>query len=503
MKIIDIGICINNNDPKGIGRIRYIPYGQYKSEIERAVDYTDWNEKDPFIAIPFLPAHINVIPQLRQSIKLIKYDTAKDTQNVEYVAGPFSTAHDFGSETFNSQHKNTTYGGVIVESLPDVRNDTGGYIDKKSEGTLPKLSDTAINGNYGSSVLFTENGLVLRGGHLIDKSTKNKKTAQRLKDVPMLSDKIAKITLKKFAETLNLVDEPTTTAKVTVSKIKYIVEYDVNDLASPTELRFYAYKVLNSFGNKFDTDVFTESTETDFSDTNTFKLINTGNTLTTPTFIITTDSLKSVYSEAREFLNTIDENDLSKLDYRFSSEDIHPFYFRPSKELRIRSTTTNAEKDNRASLATNIALRGKTGSFLIFSKTSANAPTITTSTIEKVLKTNEEKGEQSFASITSDILYLLSTSTNKGTNTKSIDFSKLNSYEYTQDDLLNKINPNTYGMVRGEVLIDLLLVVYEFLIGHTHNINDHAIYERDVEAKLERMMLNLATELLNQSTRIN
>ena len=26
MKIIDIGICVDNNDPKGLGRIRYIRY---------------------------------------------------------------------------------------------------------------------------------------------------------------------------------------------------------------------------------------------------------------------------------------------------------------------------------------------------------------------------------------------------------------------------------------------------------------------------------------------
>ena len=54
MKIIDIGICTNNNDPKVIGQIRYRPYGSFVSEIEKAIPYEDWDKNDQFIAIPFL-----------------------------------------------------------------------------------------------------------------------------------------------------------------------------------------------------------------------------------------------------------------------------------------------------------------------------------------------------------------------------------------------------------------------------------------------------------------
>ena len=74
MKIIDNAICVNNEDPKGIGRIRYRPYGAYMSEIEGSVKYEEWDEKDPFIALPFLPLHINILPQKQQSIKILKYE---------------------------------------------------------------------------------------------------------------------------------------------------------------------------------------------------------------------------------------------------------------------------------------------------------------------------------------------------------------------------------------------------------------------------------------------
>ena len=112
--------------------------------------------------------------QLSQSVKIIKYDTEKDTQNVEYIAGPFATPHDFGSETFTSQHKYTTFGGVITKKLPAVIDKiTGEYIDKKSPGTLPNLTDVGFAGNYGSDIIFTENGIMIRGGKLISKNTKS------------------------------------------------------------------------------------------------------------------------------------------------------------------------------------------------------------------------------------------------------------------------------------------------------------------------------------------
>ena len=60
MKIIDIAICVDNVDPKGIGRIRCVGYNDYVGEKERAVNYVEWDDKDPFVALPFqiLDSHI-------------------------------------------------------------------------------------------------------------------------------------------------------------------------------------------------------------------------------------------------------------------------------------------------------------------------------------------------------------------------------------------------------------------------------------------------------------
>ena len=40
MKIIDIGICVDNNDPKGLGRIRYIRYLDWIAQKEKSTQYS-------------------------------------------------------------------------------------------------------------------------------------------------------------------------------------------------------------------------------------------------------------------------------------------------------------------------------------------------------------------------------------------------------------------------------------------------------------------------------
>jgi hypothetical protein len=505
MKIIDVGVCLNNVDPKGIGRIRYRPYGQFKSEIERSMAYEEWDENDQFIAIPFLPAHINIIPQIRQSVKLIKYDTDKDTQNVEYVSGPFSTPHDFGSETFTTQHKNTTYGGVIVKDLPDLKDNTGAYKNSKSNDTQSKLTDTAIYGNYGSDIIFTENGVNIRGGKLLTKDTKNPLTRKKIQEIPLLSEKMAKLTLKKYSKTMEVVVENSPFNEKANSKINHIVEYTINDLTSPNIINVYVYKVLSFYGSTIDTSSFNENTEVNFSDTKKFQLINPDNTTTTPTLVVTGfTGITDASSELRWVLNTIDQKSLSELDTKYSKEDVHPFYFRPTTEFKTR-TTTPTENTNRTTFISSINFKNvgiNTGSGLIFSKQATIPPMkLIPRTIKNLKVVNDL--EQSFGSLSADKIYLLSTTPNVGSKNKSINFTKLDQYEYTRENYLSDIEPNTFTMVRGEVLIKILRLIHELLDGHVHNINDKGIYLEAKEQELREMINSMQTDLVNQSIRIN
>lgn len=501
MQIIDVGLCVDNLDPKGIGRIRYRPYGLYSSEIERSISYKDWDENDQFIAIPFLPGHINIVPKIGQSVKIIRYDTEKYTQNVEYIWGPNSTPHNFNAQTFLQQHKHTTYGGVIVKDLPDVRDSSGNYIDKKSIGTISDLNDVSINGPYGSDLILTQDGVILRGGKLVNKDIPNPKYKQRLFETPILADSMAKINLKKFPKTMQIVPQSNTVTTIAVSKINYIVEYTIDNLTNPTLLNVYIYKIVNPYGDKYNTNVFTETTSIESSN---LKLINTDNTSTTPTTTFPISTIQGGYIEMRELLHLIDIYDLTKINSRFTSEDIHPFYFRPTEELRIRLTSSDIESNNKNIFISSIFTRDiGSGSGLIFSRQSASAPITNTPTVTNVLQEVTNSGEQSFSAVTSDKIYLLSTNTNKGPLSQSINFTNLNQYEYTQSDYLLEIDPKTYSMVRGEVLINILNLQYQYLIGHVHNINKPGLYLPEIEKQLQDAINKMNSDLINSSIKIN
>ena len=501
MKIIDVGVVLNNNDPQGIGRIRFRPYGAFKSEIEHSMEYEQWDENDQFIATPFLPPHINIIPQVRQSVKIIKYDTDKDTQNVEYIAGPYSSPHDFGSETFTTQNKYTTYGGVIVKKRPAVRDGvTGEYINKKSPGTLANLNDTGFFGNYGSDVIFTENGVVIRGGKLMCKRTENKTQRQQLQDIPLLSDKVSKISLKKFPKKMELITDTTEERKITVAKINYIIEYELDSLTNPTQLKFYVYKVRNGYGQKFDTDSFDETTIVLPEEV---KLINVDDTTTTPTAILTGSTINSLYSEARGFLTTIHKLGLNEINPKYSKEDIHPLYYRPTTAFRVTRPIDTIEETNKANFLNEVKLNWSGPRFgLYFSLTSQNPPVKTTPIEVKEVKVVNQTTEQTFAATTSDNIYLLSTEANKGEK-KAIDFNALDKYEYTQDNYLKDIDPNTYALVRGETLIKLITLMYKYLTEHKHNIVSLPIAEQHLKLELEQMINTMEQSLVNQSIRIN
>lgn len=502
MKIIDIGICVSNIDPKGIGRIRYRPYGTFISEIENGVKYDEWDELDPFIAIPFLPLHINIIPQIQQSVKIIQYDTSKNLQNIEYISGPYTSPHDTQNQTFTTQHKNTTYGGVIVKGLVNIRNSDGSFNSPTSRGAVIDNRDTGFRGNYGSDIIFTENGLQIRGGFLFNKTYKKDKKI--LLDYPQLAKKMARLSMKKFPTTYRPVTETTESTETASNNLKYVIEYEINNVLEPTELKFYVYKVIVNSGTQFNTNVFNENSL--FSPSNaTIRLINIEQDETSPTYVKSLDgTINSAYLELREILYSIDNENLTVLDYRYPNEDIFPFYFRPTTNFRTTKGTTDIEKENKKLFLSKIQLRNRTGgSGLIFSRENASAPVIINKKTTIQAQEIKNSGEQSFSNLSADKIYLTSTSPNVGVNVKAVNFNNLDEYELTQENYIADIEPNTYAMVRGENLYNVLIAIKNLLDSHIHNVNEPLVQTDDNWIKLTELIETLRNDLLNDSIRIN
>jgi len=519
MKIIDIGQVIDNVDPKGIGRIRASRYNEKMGVVENSIQYAKWSKQDPFVCIPFLPNNINFIPEIGQSVKIINYDTEKGTVNKEYIAGPFTTSHDFNNQSWSQQVENTSY-GAATQNSKDIFNQTGEYINPNGhniENSQAQIVDYGIYGKYGSDVIFTENGLQLRGGKLIAKQSANPTERNLLLSYPLMSDKIAKISLKKFAYSANISQVEETITTTESKTINCIVEYQVDDLSNPTQIDWFLYKVdQTTAGSDYNTNNFVGNIPL----SSVTKLINTDGTPTTPTFstIVSTpedlDPIVQTYIDIRDTLHmlstdglqdTIQDVKLSNvllnnnpLYSKYVNDDLHPLFFRPSATF-INKT---GNLTNKTQILQNIVVLGVgPESGLIYDKVSPNAPTSTQTKSKNYLNVDPNSTEQTFAAITSDKLYFLSTNTNEGN--LNVNFDSLNPYEYTQSDYLEKIDPNTYRTVRGDVLLKFLKTIYNLFESHVHNMATPLIQSDPNFIDLQTQITTLENDMLNNSIRIN
>ena len=507
MKIIDIGICIDNNDPKGLGRIRCVRFSDYVSEKEKADTYEPFSENDIFIANPFLPANINFVPEVDQAVKIINYNPEKENVNVEYIAGPFTTIHNFNDQSFSPQLTNTTY-GVSIKHKPNIFDSKNNYRKNSSQGSIAKKEDYGIYGKYGSDLIFTENGLQLRGGKLLSKERANSKDRQDIYTYPIMSKKSSVLTLKKFPYKMVKKVEETKTESVDVKDMRHLIEYDIVDssnnttLSDPFAINFYVYKITKSFGELLKTNVFNENTVVP---DNLKKLINVEQDGISPTHKIIlppSDDVIVIVSEIRDFLYTLHEKDLNKINPLYEKGELHPFYFRPKQSL---TTLPDTEYDTiKQIIFSSISIYGvgpKSG--LIFSSGGA-IPQV------KVKKTKKEKfvldkksNEQTFSSLKSDKIYFLSTDTNN--TEKLVPFENLEKYELSQNDYIEKIDPNTYSIVRGENLVRLLETIIDVLFKHEHNVMGPFVKTDQFQAyvDLTKLIETMRNDLLNNSIRIN
>jgi hypothetical protein len=497
MKIIDIGICVNNIDPKGIGRIRAIRYNDYLGEKEKAMNYEEWGDFDPFICSPFLPTNINLIPEVGQAVKVINFNTDKETVNQEYIAGPFTTMYDINSQNFTQQIENTTY-GIAVKHKPDIRKSTGDYVNKDSNNAFAKETDYGIYGKFGSDILFTENGLQLRGGKLLSKEAASVKNRMNMMSHPVMAKKSSRIYLKKFPKKGELSERKKKIVKTESKDIKTIVEYEINNLVSPTSVVFYVYNVIKPYGQTFKTNFFTSDSPLIFP---SLKLINSGNTYSSPTMILDVDSIDNVSSVIRDTLFTLHEKGLKEFNTLYSSDDLHPIYFRPT-ELFKNLTGTQEQNEKKLQILNSIKISGSgPASGLMWSLLKITPKQTIKEVIQEFLKINPDSKEQTFGSVISDKIYFLSTDPNEAK--KTVNFENLDKYDYTQEDYLKNIDPNTYSTVRGENLVALLRSIVNLLYSHQHNVVGPLLQEDPNYLILEGLLKNIEQDILNKSIKIN
>jgi hypothetical protein len=515
MKIIDIGICIDNKDPLGIGRIRFSRYNDYVGEVERALEYTPWDKRDIFVANSFLPNNMNFVPEIGQSVKIITYNTDKDTVNIEYIAGPFNTMFDYNGQTFSQQVTHTTY-GTVNKPKSAVFTTDGQYIDKRTENSFAKDIDFAVYGKYGSDVLFTENGLILRGGKLLSKDAASEVNREALLSFPIMAKKSSRLYLKKFPKKMILEERVNNKVNVDFKDLKHIVTYNVKSNTTPPyqgqldtdgnsslEIDFFVYKVIDTYSETFKTYFFNNTTK--YNDS-AVKLINDDNSSTTPTFSVLVNSIQDIYREIRHRIFDFHQIGLSTFGTKYTDDDVHPFYFKPTDEFAARNYLDQNSTVNKKLILDNInILRIGPNHGLIFDKTTTKPQSKTITDLAELPVIVPDSAEQTFGAITADKFYLLSTDLGDNALDNPVPFYDLNEYEYTQEDYVKKIDGSTYSSVRGENLLRVLNKMIDVIFTHRHNPLMPIIGQPDYEDgnDLKELYKTLENDILNKSIRIN
>lgn len=496
MKLISIGVVLDVNDPRGFGRIRVSDKSE-GIESSRSKSAPKWNgdswaKDDPFVYSPFLPSHINIIPSVNQSVKIIRYDTERDTQNQEYIPGPYTTPHDYLSQPFEMQISETTL-GIRSAKTPNIKSFGGNkkvyddnFIRAESVGTLPRINDVALSGNYGADVILTEHGVILRAGKFIDKLIDNPTLKKDLNLYPTYSKKQARLFLKKFPETFVLDSKTITDSIVGRTDIKHVFEYKLDDITTPTTLTFYLYRIDKAEGDKYKTDVFNMDS---VLGTATSKLVYS------ESFILESNNkIQEAYILTRDFISKLDREKLFTIDPTLQDLYAHPFFFRPDKEFRS-TNGVNVFLENVTYLTRN------NGYGLVFSKTSLEPNIINKVKVVPYLKKVSD-ADQTFSALMSDTIFQLSTQ-NGGVDGKKVDFGSLDRYELTQEDYLERLLPNTFSSVRGEKLIEILELLSLILLNHTHGIITTPKYFKSSTDQLTRLISRAKQDMINSSIRIN
>jgi hypothetical protein len=502
MSTISIGICDDNIDPLGLGRIRFKSFASNPGNIEGAFKYENWDEHDPFVAVPLLPGSINHVPEINQPVQIFLYDTSKELVNKAYIAGPFNSNFDFNNQTFSDGVSETTYGNSSKKG-PNVFLPDGTYVEKKAKGAFAKPEDHAIQGMYGSDVLFTDSGVNIRGGKFPTKEFANANDRKKLISQPIMSDNIASLNLKKFPKKLELVEEEEKTKKFKTGKLKYMVEYEIEDFSftGVTNINFDIYNTTND-NDLFviqnvkidDAKITTGSTLTNvFSDFNEFPNDKTH------TFTVTVSGVTEAYITIRDIIKGFNRYGFKHFNAMDMEENVHPFYFRPKKVSTV-TTLTGTSETNREKIFSKIDPFNRITKGMVFSKEDANIPFDDEVKKLKKLKETEEKQEQSFASLKGDLVYILSTDTNE---LKPINFKKLDKYEHTHENYIEDIHPNTYALVRGEVLLDILTTMMDLFESHQHQPTEPLVKSDANFVRLQKQIATLENDLLNKSIRIN
>ena len=494
-KILYPASVVNNEDPMMLGRVRAYPFDQNIESVLEGYNFVpgrdDWTEKDPFIILPLLPMFISQVPAVGERVSVILQNSERRYQDAYYVQGAYSSPMTMKYENAQAANKNTSLGYRIKQNLA-IKNKDGSFKNVKSFGVFPELNDVSMLGRGTSDIIVKPNSVLIRAGKTLDLKT-NK--------FPIANEKRAYIQVSSFdTKTQNLKSQDLIKINQINQETQYLIEWNVYNLdnqqnAFTGDITLYKLKSV-------------EKTLTDNINYDS-DLADVSYVVYTQQFVGTT--LETTVTAINSFINQINEGNItngpSLGNQRF------PFAYRPNVQIRnLLKPGSNVDNpivfSNASQFISRITLNPGQGpkgySFgLVSSKGVIGKPSELV--IETITPKQVTTDSGTYMMSAADTIVMMSHRTGNIVFDPSLSPNPNTLMGITQQQLQDNVIPNTYSMIRGEILFDYLEKISRFLQNHVHS---HPSLPPDAltwagDQKTELFSFPWRFRALNENIRIN
>jgi hypothetical protein len=461
--VIVFGICADNNDPWGVGRIRVVIDDKIMPPLRTAINvqeylakadatnaaaaqehaYIPWElgsngkSPDPYVVEPFLPKHINIIPKIGESVKLIYYAAGDNASQREYIA-PQTSNYDklnFDSiESARSYSKRSTY--------QPTRNNL------RNNGLVADPTDIALTGRKNSEIVLPDDEVIIRAGY--------QNMSEQLKNNRNAIVQASHYTQRKVVTTEMVTDDTSQ-----VKAINYMVElytntYDktLDPLYIATDILIYKVENIDTRNYNAYKDYYVDSGGAEFQ-------IRVKSDKPDNIISFITDLLKNLdrnnmpLTISRDWVNKPEKNPYLAywtVDNRSSENTEVVFY--PLNLYQVRQSP-----NNNTSIAEVAAVaKGITSELRPLTKRPSKVLTQTEQDVTK----NDPSYDESVLIAGADKVFLLS-----WFNAQSIQ-NKIGKYGFPQEEVYLTLQKNTQAMVKGDELLKLLMDVLDLVLNHGH-----------------------------------
>lgn len=483
MEIIKYGICIDNQDPYGAGRIRVIMdrelinYFNTTQNVNKVINkldsnnnYIPWefstqsNGRDPYVYDALLPKHLNIVPKIGEGVKIV-YNKPHDYG--EYIAPQIS---DYKHINFDNYENGRSFSNKA--KFHPIKNNL------RKNGYFPDPIDIALIGRKNSDIVLPENEVLIRAGH----QNQNNETKNNNHAILQISGFEKD---KRVSEKLIRVD------KTPIKLIQNVIELTMdNDLKG--SLKIY------DTSNLLNTNNYRPKEKYNFQNLNIVINFESKSENELIKFIQNIlyyfDNNKSYCNFTNDTKNNVTYNAINNRinttgviqDHDFIDLGLYAFRFNPNQDFSKYSyLTKNFENELRPQ----------------HKKPTTNVVS------EKRKITESLSGQDSAIILGANKTFLLSWEEEK----KLYNF--VGKYGISQEDIYLKLLKKTEPLVRGNQLIELLKRILRILETHGHSQGGAYTINNDAKNEINRIKeilnavvdenLNGGTKLLNYKIRIS